>query len=242
MCLKIFFSIIAICFIGYTGIYCYNNEWSYYFFDILVKTISGIGTIIAGIFIYVKWQDEKTRSLYEKSLREVYTPLISELIKQEEYRQVLFPNLTFKEAPILSIKITRVHQQFNFSADGLSVKENKEEHPGILDRKNFLDSLKKDSYGLASPALLSCINKYEILLKLQDDATKTILETYPEFESDKKIYDKAMQTDEGKKLAKISHNRYEVELKLIQEIANGYNNCVKKLGMYDDIIQIPADQ
>ena len=54
------------------------------FFDIGVKAISGIGAILAGLFVYVKWQDEKTRSLFEKSLQEVYAPLINELIKQEE--------------------------------------------------------------------------------------------------------------------------------------------------------------
>lgn len=220
------------------GIYCFNGGWSYYFFDITVKAISGIGAILAGLFVYIKWQDEKTRSLYEKSLQEVYAPLINELIKQEEYRHIICPELSQKDAPILCIKVTTTHHKFNISTNGINIDESKEEHPGILSRENFLTALKKDSYSLASPSLLNYLNRYELLLELEKETTKTISDAYPTFKSDTEIYDQAIQTDEGKKLLKISHRRYQIELDLIKEISFGYNNCVKKLDMYAEGLEI----
>jgi hypothetical protein len=54
----------------------------------MVKFISGVGTIIAGLFVYKKWQDEKTRNLYERRLQEVYAPLISILVKEKNDREI----------------------------------------------------------------------------------------------------------------------------------------------------------
>ena len=47
----------------FIGFYCFFNNWMYYFFDVGVKAISGIGAIFAGLFVYLKWQDEK-KSLF----------------------------------------------------------------------------------------------------------------------------------------------------------------------------------
>lgn len=69
-------------------LYCWTNNWAYWYFDIMVKFISGVGTIIAGLFVYKKWQDEKTRNLYERRLQEVYAPLISILVKEKNDREI----------------------------------------------------------------------------------------------------------------------------------------------------------
>jgi hypothetical protein len=213
---------------------------SYQDFDLIVKSISGIGTIIAGLFIYMKWQDEKTRQLYERSLKKVYAPLIGVLIRQEEYRKVVNPDITFKDAPILSIKTTTFHKKITFTKDGLKAENSKEERAGLLSNKHFLTALKGDeeAYGLMSPTLLTYIKSYGILLSLEEDKIKDVSSSYGDFRADKKTYDKAMETEEGKDLLKITDRRSEIEEKLIREIVKGYNNCVRKLDMYDDRITI----
>ncbi len=220
------------------ALYCFFNNWMYYFFDIGVKAISGIGAILAGLFVYVKWQDEKTRSLFEKSLQEVYAPLISILIKQETYRQIACPNITPKDSPILTIKVTNDHKTINFSSSGLAINETTETHPGILDRNKFFNIIKKDSYGLASPRLLSCLNKYELLLTLQEGLVEKISSVYPNFQSVEEVYKTAMQSPDGIQLAHVSDSRYSTEVDLIQEISDGYNYCINKLGMYDQVLDM----
>ena len=91
---------------------------------------------------------------------------------------------------------------------------------------------------LASPALLTCINKYDLLLKLASESLQPILDTHPNFTHDKTVYDQVIKTPAGKKLELISHRRYLTELKLIHEIMTGYNNCIEKLGMYEERLEI----
>jgi hypothetical protein len=219
--------------------YCYANGWCYYFFDVLVKAFSGMGAILAGVFVYVKWRDEKTRKLYAKSLYKVYTPLISVIIRQEEYRRTICPDIEQSAVPILSITITTIRQHLTFSS-GVQFSQSKEERDGLLSNKFFFRAINSDqeAYGLMSPTLLSYIRSYGLLVSLEEEKIKKLLNDYPAFQSDEKMYGQAIATEQGKELLKIAGRRVEIESKLILEIIEGYNKCVDKLGMYKDKIKL----
>jgi len=218
--------------------YCWLNNWTYYFFDIIIKFVSGIGTIIAGLFVYEKWQDEKTRNLYERSLQQVYAPLMGVLIRQETYRQIEHPDIKIKDVPILSI--TTQHNTFKFSSDGLNVNNYTEKKDGLVSNRHFLTVLNgsEEAFGLMSPTLLKYTKSYSLLLSLEEEKKTSILSIYPEFTSNESQYDEAMASENGMVLQNVAKKRCEIEKLLIHEIADRYNECVEKLGMYNDKVKI----
>ena len=121
------------------GVYCFYNAWMNVFFDVLIKAVSGIGTIVAAIFVYYKWQDEKNRKLYEESLANVYAPLVSILCQQETYRKINLPQYSFYELPIISIKETHVEIKMGFTiGEPFKLERKEESRNGVLYREQFL--------------------------------------------------------------------------------------------------------
>ena len=67
---------------------------------------------------------------------------------------------------------------------------------------------------------------------------KKISSVYPNFQSVEEVYKTAMQSPDGIQLAHVSDSRYSTEVDLIQEISDGYNYCINKLGMYDQVLDM----
>lgn len=218
------------------GAYCFCNGWMNTFFDLLIKAFSGVGTIVAAIFVYYKWQDEKNRKLYEESLTKVYAPLVSILCQQEIYRKINLSQYSFSEVPIISIKETHVGIKMRFAINEPFNIERKEEHcNGILYREQFLEKFEEDNLlGLASPQLVKYISNYKIILQLEENASKRVESTNPYWQKNKKAYEEAMNTEDGKKLDKITTSRCEVERNLVREIVFQYKRLTLKMGLYED--------
>lgn len=183
-----------------TLIYNINYGWSYYFFDVVTKLVSGIGTIIAGIFIYMKWSDEKTRKLYERRLEEVYAPLVGILIKEKTYRD-------FDEMVCFDF--------FDENECGYALYIKKT-------RKDILTFFENNTmkWGLARPELLSLYTQYKILLENYLAGHEKGEHWFLNYNG--RAYSKNEDLDN-----KCSN----VEDLLINEIIDGYNECIKKLSM-----------
>lgn len=228
-------SILFICLLV-AGAYCFCNEWMNIFFDFLIKAISGIGTIVAAIFVYYKWQDEKNRKLYEESLTKVYAPLVSILCQQEIYRKIHFPQYSFGELPIISIKETHTKIKMRFvTGEPLHYEKKEESHKGVLYREQFLEKFEEeDLLGLASPKLLKYISDYKMILQIEEDARKKVESKNPYWQNNEEEYEIAMNTEEGRELDKITTSRCDIERNLVKEIVSQYKRLTLKMGLYDD--------
>lgn len=184
-----------------------NWIFSYQDIDLIIKAVSGIGAIVAGIFVYVKWQDEKTRGLYEKRLQEVYAPLCGLLIKQETYRWMkkdIAPELNNRsEVPILTATQTR--HTISISGGKLKTELEKLKPEELPNEESFLDLMSKINYGLARPSLLETMEITKMLHYLKENDSTDIKNVMKE--------------------------RVEIQKRLISEIVDGYNECIEKLGI-----------
>ncbi|WP_196601015.1 hypothetical protein [Pectinatus frisingensis] len=216
----------------FTMIYNINHGWSYFFFDLIIKLVSGIGTIIAAVFIYIKWKDEKTRKLYEQRLQDVYAPLMTLVIRQEEYRKIDSPDLDRNRFPILTEIITKYSQNMKFSSKGVSITNSETKKlPGLVSRERFVEILDEKKYGLCRPQLLLYITNYKLILEIEEIKKKNLENKYPEFmhEKDFPKRDEIERSLQGRELSIVLKRRCQIECLLINEIISGYNNCIEKL-------------
>lgn len=169
--------------------------------------LSAAGTVIAliGVFGGVwTYKVQKNREYNERSLNEVYTPLYSLIVKQEKLRELFFPHITVKEAPIITTKKEITKQKFDINSG--KIKFEQIEQKGYLDREDFIKSLDDTNKGLASPELLRLIAEYEVLVYLEDTLSQ-----------DSEEWEKATQ------------EKVDVEYQLAKEIVRGYSETRKKL-------------
>lgn len=160
----------------------------------------------------LKYFGEKNRQIYERRLNEVYAPLYGLVVRQEKYRQLFIPNHSFEEVPVLTSESVQTKVSFEFKKDGISVSQNESTTVGFLDRKQFLNILNDTNMGLARPRLLELIHQYHLLIYLEENA--------------------ARESDHWKKA---TSEKVSVEIKLVQEILEGYMQTLKKLGIDKEI-------
>jgi hypothetical protein len=204
--------------------------WCGYFtysdLDLIIKAISGIGTIIAGVVVYLKWQDEKTRQFYERRLQEVYAPLMFKLSYGEIYRSYLLNVLNRTDSDLQKninpiVAIFPLHSGQSFDDEQSNGKL------GVLK----LMKLKSQS-GLATPNLLKLTAKYDFLLneqiQMRDDSLKKIGRT-----QETPVETHVLQT--------IDPINIQIEKEIVYEIQDSYNKCIKKLGLDDQKIDITQE-
>ncbi|WP_430508298.1 hypothetical protein [Rossellomorea marisflavi] len=126
--------------------------------ELAFKGISSL-TVVSGFitvfFVWRKYVYEKNRDLYIRRLNEVYAPLFGMVVKQEEVRSSFMKNVSFNEAPILSMNT----EKETISKKGYS----RTNTPGIIHRDKFLEHFRKIDLGLTSPELIELINRFEVL-------------------------------------------------------------------------------
>lgn len=219
--------------------------WSYYFFDLVIKLFTGLAAIATAWGVYWKWNDEKTRQLYERRLQEVYSPLCKLIIRQEEYRNILCQQysrtLNRNDFPILTTVTRRKRFIINPEAEIKEIDIFTKETT-YVDRKNFLSILNESNCGLARPSLLALIAQYELLISLEKEKRKNLLEEYPDSGKIVVMTDKRKNEIEssfiGKECKLISIRRCSVEKEIVDEIIDGYNESVKKLDLDRKIINL----
>lgn len=221
-----------------TGIEVLASMYAYQIWDLFIKVIGSIGTIIAGIAVYWKFHKEKNRQMYENRLKEVYAPLVKLIIRQETYRK-MFMNVSIEEAPILYIIETT--KQLEFKNGEMTEVITREK--GALDRQEFIKALNSANYGLASPNLLSLIAQYELLVEYEDKARENLEDKTPAGYGtdtvDNTLKVEFENSEEFKRFKKIATARKGVEILLLKEIVNRYNETVFQLGLdIDQVIEL----
>lgn len=216
-----------------TGIEVLASMYAYQIWDLFIKVIGSIGTIIAGIAVYWKFHKEKNRQMYENRLKEVYAPLIKLIIRQETFRK-MFMRTSIEEAPILTIISTTSTLDFR-DGEIIDVITRKK---GSLDRQDFIKALNNTNYGLASPKLLSLIAQYELLVEYEDKAKEDLEDQIPTgygtdavSNDDKDAFE---NSEDYKKFKKIATRKVKVELSLLNEIVDRYNETICQLGLDKD--------
>lgn len=193
-----------------TGLYSwmYNQNLSLEILKTIAQfatVITAVGAIISAYFGARKYFDDKNREFIERRLNEVYAPLYGLLAKQKVLRDIIAPDMTVEEIPIISISHKRTTSKYNEELKRF--EENVEELASIADKKEFLSIIQKSNMGLASPNLVVLINKYEAALWFMN-----IPESNPERE-------------------KVDDLIHEIEKSLCKEIIISYKSCIKKLGL-----------
>lgn len=193
-----------------TGLYSwmYNQNLSLEILKTIAQfatVITAVGAIISAYFGARKYFDDKNREFIERRLNEVYAPLYGLLAKQKVLRDIIVPDKTVEEIPIISISHTKTTTKYNEELK--EFEKNVEELTSIADKKEFLSIIQGSNMGLASPNLVVLINKYETALWFMN-----LPESHPER---KKVEDLIL----------------EIEKSLCKEIIISYKSCVKKLGL-----------
>jgi hypothetical protein len=208
-----------------------DSARAYEIWDITTKLIAAVGTVSAGIAVYWKFHKEKNRQIQERRLNEVYAPLIKLLVRQETFRAILTPHISLEEAPIFFTVETPY--EIHLKSGHIDIQEG-EEKTGRLDRAKFVEALDKSNYGLARPRLLKLIAEYELLISLEDEL-RVLLKP----QVDAKCVDES--TIAYKRFKRVARSKVQVELVLVKEIVEGYNETVKQLGIDDDPIIIELE-
>ncbi|SEJ60107.1 hypothetical protein SAMN05660742_111112 [Propionispira arboris] len=214
--------------------------------DYLIKALAGFGAIGTAWGVYWKWNDEKTRQLYERRLQEVYAPLCKIIINQEEYRAVMVPDADREKYPVLNITTKRIETKFEFKdtvcKETTSVIDL---GPGVVNNKDFFKVLEKSNYGLARPGLLILIARYALIIGIYEDFKDKLSRRFPKYDDPATLTpeDKVEinKSPEGVDLLKVVKRRCQVERSLVTEIINGYNKTVKRLGLDDQKIDLDEE-
>ncbi|PRA04845.1 MULTISPECIES: hypothetical protein [unclassified Paenibacillus] len=181
-------------------------DWDW---DIFFKAVGSTTVVVGAVTAYFagkKYFYDKNRDLHLRRLNEVYAPLYGFLVRQEQLRDIRMPDIKRIDAPILTLTSVKSKQTTTFGESGFSINsEESEETLEIADRRNFLGVLNSTNRGLARPELLLILNKYEMLIHLEE----------------LKVRDE--------KWRKATAEKVKVEIELVNEIVNGYLESVQKL-------------
>lgn len=178
-------------------------------FEGLFKNYIPILATFVGLIIgYNQFKKQLDRSMYERRLNEVYALLYGHIVRQETIRELYLNHINIVDAPILTLIKRKTKSNIELTPNGAVEKiiEDTEETITLIDRKNFIIALNDTNKGLARPELLILINRYEILIHLEESLN-----------TDSEEYNVA------------TTEKVNVEYKLIHEIVNGYIETIQKL-------------
>lgn len=136
----------------------------------MATIISVIAILIsaAGLWIgYWQFQKQLNRSMYEKRLSEVYAPLMSYLIKQEEFRKELMrdnKSADFENHSFINISNQKIKEVSN----GGYPPKIEETWEVILSHKEIPDIIDRSSLGMARPQLLKYHSLYKLFLDVDN--------------------------------------------------------------------------
>lgn len=194
------------------------NLLDYQYYDLIVKLFAGIGAILTAWGVYWKWNDEKTRKLYERRLQEVYAPLCGLVIKQEAYRYLVKNTdsdlIDKHSSPIFSVEQTITAITHNNT--GTTVKKDSkypDEFPNIY---SYFELINKLNMGLARPHLLILLEQARLFQKVYND---NFIQKLP---------------------ADVSERHTKILCNLVEEIVNGYNDCISHLDL--DVQKVNLDE
>lgn len=203
-----------------------NQYFNYQDLDLIIKFISGIGVIVAGVFVYIKWQDEKTRQFYERRLQKVYAPLVNTLIKQEAYRKYLkdtgLKGMSREEHPI----IKTLNQRITIGAENKVMEIREDVPPVVLKKEDFVNAFTKVNWGLVAPSLLTVASEYEFALPYETKMWDTLRASHPQAIRPDESF---KETPAYKIAEEFTKKTKDIERKFIEEIVKGYNECIDRL-------------
>lgn len=119
----------------------------------ILQLIVIIGGAVLGLYKYYK---TKNIEVYEKLLSEVYAPLYQYLVKQELYRKIMMPDLTYEETPILEVTNKKTVKNEIIKEVVLG-----------LNRTELLKVLDSINIGLAPKELYTLLSMYKVLVNIE---------------------------------------------------------------------------
>jgi hypothetical protein len=210
--------------------YYLKNFLNYQDLDCIIKAVTGLGAIGTAWGVYWKWNDEKTRQLYERRLQEVYAPFMKLLIRQETYR---------KDAKLPSIvKVLEDRNMSPFFRQTTSVTDKKTGDIISIEKFSIINEgffAILDKNNLSKTSLLVVLEKYRLIWELAEKAEQALEEKFNGYEDkhadDPKLRCAINSSEEGKELMRLREKRHSLEKEIFDEIVNGYNECIKILKM-----------
>lgn len=227
--------------------YFVENGWAYYFFDSIIKAFTGIAALITAWGVYWKWNDEKRRKIYEERIQKVYAPLIKVLVYQESYRNILknfiSGDIDRENYPIFGDSKYEMYYKLDDEKKKTFdyICETKETI--YMSRDKFLTAFEDADLGLARPSLLTLIARYKFLLPYKNDQWEELLADYPDINSTVKTQERTKMIQDSKiyiKFKIIDGEIKKVEKSLCEEIVNGYNDSLGRLGLDKQKIDLDA--
>lgn len=189
-----------------------------YFATVICPIISTIALVVCGGFALYKYRASKNYDINLKILTEVYLPLYTYLVKQEIFRFIACPEISWEEVPILEIKSTKTKQTWN--EQGVKVEKTTAAVCGCT-RDTLLELCDSANLGLASPELVTLLNSYKVLIHITSGSINS------------------------KEKAKAAIMQEKLEIALRKEILKGYNYYHKKLKLQSsnsDIYTVSKNQ
>ena len=189
-----------------------------YFATVICPIISTIALVVGGWFALYKYRASKNYDINLKILTEVYLPLYTYLVKQETFRFIACPEISWEEVPILEIKSTKTKQ--TWSEQGMKVEKTTAAVCGCT-RDDLIKLCDSANLGLASPELVTLLNSYKVLIHITSGSINS------------------------REKAKAVLMQEKLEIALRKEILKGYNYYHKKLKLqssHSDIYTVSENQ